>query len=213
MPFKQVLWDWNGTLLDDLAYAIGVRNRVFPLFGLPTIDSLEEYHRQFTFPVRAYYERAGVTDETFDAVAHAWMDEYVRGSALIPLHGDALATIARFRAAGLRQVILSASQRGILMEQLALYELENGFDEVLGLGDIYAGSKEAVGRTYLERCGISPAQTVMLGDTLHDAEVARAVGASCVLIARGHQDRARLQTAGAPVAASLAEAAELVLSH
>ena len=37
-PIRQVLWDWNGTLLDDLAYAIGVRNRTFPAFGLPRIS-------------------------------------------------------------------------------------------------------------------------------------------------------------------------------
>ena len=53
-PIRQILWDWNGTLLDDLQYAISVRNRTFPAFGLPTIDSLEEYYRQFTFPVRLY---------------------------------------------------------------------------------------------------------------------------------------------------------------
>ena len=88
-PIRQVLWDWNGTLLDDLWYAIGVRNRVFPTFGLPTIDSLEAYYRQFTFPVRLYYERAGVTDANFVQVANAWMDEYVRGCKEIPLHEDA----------------------------------------------------------------------------------------------------------------------------
>ena len=64
-PIRQVLWDWNGTLLDDLAYAIGVRNRTFPAFGLPRIGSVAEYHRQFTFPVRRYYERAGTATRAF----------------------------------------------------------------------------------------------------------------------------------------------------
>ena len=71
MAIRQVFWDWNGTLLDDLAYAVDVRNRVFPRFGLPPIDSLERYYEQFTFPVRLYYERAGVTDANFTAVANA----------------------------------------------------------------------------------------------------------------------------------------------
>ena len=102
-PIRQVLsGDWNGTLLDDLTYAIGVRNCTFPAFGLPRIGSVAEYHRQFTFPVRRYYERAGVTDETFVAVAHAWMAEYVRGFDAVPLHGDAVETLARFAAAGVR---------------------------------------------------------------------------------------------------------------
>ena len=74
---KQILWDWNGTLLDDLQYGMDVRNRIFPTFNLPTINSIQEYHAQFTFPIRLYYERAGVTDEIFVPIAHAWMDEYV----------------------------------------------------------------------------------------------------------------------------------------
>ena len=206
-PIRQVLWDWNGTLLDDLAYAIGVRNRTFPAFGLPRIGSVAEYHRQFTFPVRRYYERAGVTDETFVAVAHAWMAEYVRGFGTVPLHGDAVETLARFAAAGVRQAVLSATRRDMLESQIARFPIRAYFTDVLGLSDIYARSKEAVGLDYLARCGVPAASTLMIGDTLHDAEVARAMGTGCVLVARGHQSRETLLTAGVPVMDTLLEAA------
>ncbi len=204
---RQVLWDWNGTLLDDLTYAIGVRNRTFPAFGLPRIGSVAEYHRQFTFPVRRYYERAGVTDETFVAVAHAWMAEYVRGFDAVPLHGDAVETLARFAAAGVRQAVLSATRRDMLESQIARFPIRAYFTDVLGLSDIYARSKEAVGLDYLARCGVPAASTLMIGDTLHDAEVARAMGTGCVLVARGHQSRETLLTAGVPVMDTLLEAA------
>lgn len=110
--------------------------RSFPAFGLSCIGCVEDYHAQFTFPVRTYYERAGVTDENFDAVVHAWMDEYVRGCAEIPLHGDALETLERFQRAGLTQVILSASKLEVLRRQLSYYPLDGYFDRVLGLSDI-----------------------------------------------------------------------------
>lgn len=206
-PIRQVLWDWNGTLLDDLTYAIGVRNRTFPAFGLPRIGSVAEYHRQFTFPVRRYYERAGVTDETFVAVAHAWMAEYVRGFDAVPLHGDAVEALARFAAAGVRQAVLSATRRDMLESQIARFPIRAYFTDVLGLSDIYARSKEAVGLDYLARCGVPAASTLMIGDTLHDAEVARAMGTGCVLVARGHQSRETLLTAGVPVMDTLLEAA------
>lgn len=209
-PIRQVLWDWNGTLLDDLTYAIGVRNRTFPAFGLPRIGSVAEYHRQFTFPVRRYYERAGVTDETFVAVAHAWMAEYVRGFDAVPLHGDAVETLARFAAAGVRQAVLSATRRDMLESQIARFPIRAYFTDVLGLSDIYARSKEAVGLDYLARCGVPAASTLMIGDTLHDAEVARAMGTGCVLVARGHQSRETLLTAGVPVMDTLLEAAAWV---
>lgn len=208
---RQVLWDWNGTLLDDLRYAIGVRNRTFPAFGLPGLSSVEAYHRVFTFPVRAYYESAGVTDQNFEAVAHAWMAEYVRGFGGVSLHGDALETLERFKQAGVKQVVLSATKRDMLESQLARFPIRAYFDEVLGLGDIYAGSKEAIGRAYLSGCGVAPEESVMIGDTLHDAEVARAMGTRCILVARGHQSREKLLSAGVPVADSLRETATLLL--
>lgn len=212
-PIRQVLWDWNGTLLDDLTYAIGVRNRTFPAFGLPRIGSVAEYHRQFTFPVRRYYERAGVTDETFVAVAHAWMAEYVRGFDAVPLHVDAVETLARFAAAGVRQAVLSATRRDMLESQIARFPIRACFTDVLGLSDIYARSKEAVGLDYLARCGVPAASTLMIGDTLHDAEVARAMGTGCVLVARGHQSRETLLTAGVPVMDTLVEAAAWALGE
>lgn len=206
-----ILWDWNGTLLNDAEYAIGVRNRVFPRFGLPGIGSLAEYHEQFTFPVKLYYTRAGVTEDNFVAVAHAWMDEYVRGYQTVPLFGDAVETLDTFHAAGLRQTVLSASELDMLQKQLAYAGILNRFDEVLGLSHIYATSKETIGLNYLHGSGVDPAACVMLGDTLHDAEVAAALGCRCVLVARGHQSRQTLLTAGVPVRDSLAQAATLLL--
>ena len=210
MMIRQILWDWNGTLLDDVAYGISVRNRTFPAFGLPTMPSIEEYHRQFTFPIRLYYERAGVTDENFVAVAHAWMDEYVRGFPTVPLHEDALSVLEQFARDGLKQVVLSATKLDMLTGQIAQFGIQHHFATLLGLDDIYAGSKEDIGRQYLRSCGLAPGETCMIGDTLHDADVARAIGAHCVLVARGHQSRETLLTSGFPVVATLSEAAEYI---
>ncbi len=209
---KQILWDWNGTLLDDLQYGMDVRNRIFPAFQLPTINSIEEYHAQFTFPIRLYYERAGVTDEIFVPVAHAWMDEYVRGFSTVPLHADARETLDRFAAHGLRQTVLSASKLDLLTQQIAQFDIQHYFSAILGLGDIYAGSKEEIGRQYLQTCPIPPEETLMIGDTLHDAEVAAAIGAKCILVSRGHQSCETLLTAGVPVVDSLKAAADWILA-
>jgi len=213
MMIRQILWDWNGTLLDDLAYGISVRNRTFPAFGLPTIEKIEDYHEQFTFPIRLYYERAGVTDANFVEVAHAWMGEYVRGFANVPLHADALQTLQRFAQSGMRQVVLSATKRDMLVEQIAQFNIQHHFHDVLGLGDIYAGSKEDIGRQYLQNCGIAAEETCMIGDTLHDADVARAIGAKCILVARGHQSRETLLTAGVPVVDTLEQAADWIFEQ
>lgn len=208
-----VLWDWNGTLLDDAAYAIGVRNRVFPRFGLPMVTSLAEYHEQFTFPVSEYYYRAGVTDDNFVDVANAWMAEYLRGMDAVPLFDDAQPALEAFRLAGCAQAVLSASKLDTLREQLAHAGILQRFDAVLGLDHIYATSKEVIGREYLARRGTDAANCVLLGDTLHDAEVAGALGCRCVLITRGHQSRSRLESAGWPVCDTLTEAVAIALGR
>lgn len=212
MQIRQILWDWNGTLLDDLQYGMDVRNRVFPAFHLPAVDNVESYHAQFTFPIRTYYERAGVTDDIFDEVAHAWMAEYVRGFASVPLHGDARDVLEGFRRAGLRQAVLSASKRDMLEAQIASFGIRPYFAAVLGLADIYATSKQQIGCAYLQTCGFSAAETLLIGDTLHDADVARAMGVGCILVAKGHQSRETLLTAGFSVADSLTDAMRIVFS-
>lgn len=209
--YRWVFWDWNGTLLDDCDYAISVRNRIFPSFGLPTVESVDDYHEQFTFPVKIYYERAGVTDENFIAVANAWMDEYMRGAESIPLHPDALVALHAFQDAGLSQVLLSASDKKVLFQQLSYYGIEPFFSAVLGLNHIYATSKLELGNTYISEHGIPPSECVLLGDTLHDAEVSNKMGIDCILIARGHQSEKALRMAGVPVLGQLTAAVKWML--
>mgnify|MGYP000903548376 CR=1 FL=1 len=209
--YRFVFWDWNGTLLDDRDYAIGVRNRVFPRFGLPRVDSLQEYHRQFTFPVRLYYEQAGVTDENFVEVANAWMAEYVRGCEEIPLHRGAREALEAIARARIPQAILSASQVDILTKQLNQYGIRHCFQEVLGLDHIYATSKEDLGKACLKRLFLPPEDCVLLGDTLHDAQVAREMGVDCILVCQGHQSREQLCRSGFHVCGSLEEAVGRVL--
>jgi len=189
-----------------------VRNRVFPRFGLPAISGVAEYYCQFTFPIRVYYERAGVTEEMFPAVADAWMQEYVAGCEAIPLHNQAVEALRAVRAGGLSQSILSASQADILTSQLNRYGIREYFQDVVGLSHIYATGKAELGRAYLKRMSIRPEECALLGDTLHDADVAGDIGVRCILIAGGHQGADRLAQAGTPVCDSLMEAVEYVLS-
>ncbi|MGN1019944.1 MAG: HAD family hydrolase [Aristaeellaceae bacterium] len=198
-----IFWDWNGTLLADVPLVVKVNNLVFARHGYRATDE-DEYRRTFRFPVKDYYTALGVAEEDFPMIAREWNEQYVAHFDETGLAPDVPETLRRFRDAGFRQVIISASQQAQLRSQVARFPaLEGIFAEVLGLSDVYAASKVQLARDFLARDGVDPADAVFLGDTAHDAEVARAIGCRCFLIAGGHQTEEVLAAAGAPVLGSL----------
>ena len=201
-----VFWDWNGTLLDDLQYSIGVRNRAFSRLGLRTVQDLDTYYREFTFPIHQYYLNAGVPEEMFDAAAHEWIAEYENGFFNVPLRTDAIETLDLFQSSGYSQVLLSATKHEYLERQVSCYPIRHYFSDVLGLGNIYAKSKTEIAIDYMTKKGYVGNDAVVIGDTLHDAEVAKASNAFCILTCGGHQDREALKKADVPIANSLKEA-------
>ena len=142
MPLTYILWDWNGTLLDDVQTAVDVNNDIFPSFGIKPLQGVEDYHRLFRFPIREYYRDLGVTDDMFDDVANAWMKGYMAKSETCQLKEYALDTLEAFHLAGFGQAILSASKQEYLHHQVARFPIGHYFQAALGLSHIYATSKD-----------------------------------------------------------------------
>ena len=211
--YRTIIWDWNGTLLNDVAYAVALTNRVFGRWGIAPFENADAYRAIFDFPVREYYRRAGVGDDIFDDVANAWASGYVEGFEGCPLREDTLDTVRRFHGAGLRQVIISASKQTHLEEQVKCFaELQGYMDRLMGLKHIYATSKVHLAQDYLKEMALDPREVILLGDTRHDHEVAQAIGCDCLLIAHGHQPNAVLAATGRPVMDSLTQAAQWILN-
>ena len=211
--YTHVIWDWNGTLLDDLARAMDCINGVLAARKMPTLDSVAAYRAVFGFPIIDYYRRAGFTfeSEPFAVPAREYIEQYHSADGIPPaLFFDAVPALEAFRAAGLRQVILTASELDNLLDQLLPFGIEGYFDELLGLSDIYAAGKEDIGKAYMAR---NPdARVVLIGDTAHDAAVAKAIHADCILVPRGHHSAETLRECGVPLAADLLTAAEMALA-
>lgn len=208
-----ILWDWNGTLLDDVELCVDALNRLLAQYGYPQRYNHDQYRAIFGFPVQEYYARAGFdfTRHSFDELAQSFMDDYIPASAACPLMDGAREALDAFAAAGLHQVILSASPITTLEHQVAERGVTRYFDRLLGLGDIYAKSKVELGLRYLHEAGFDPDRAVMIGDSTHDFEVAQALGVGCVLQSGGHQPPEVLRRTGAPVVPGLREAAGMIL--
>lgn len=194
-----IFWDFNGTLVDDVELTVRINDEVFLRHGYRK-TSVEEYRRLFRFPVQAYYDALGVSAEDFPTIAREWGERYVACFDQVRLAPGVAETVKRFHQAGFRQVILSASQQDRLRAQVNGFPALRGmFDAVLGLADVYAAGKVTLALDYLRDSRIDPKDAAFIGDTCHDAEVARAIGCGCYLISGGHQSDEVLADAGAPV--------------
>lgn len=208
MSEKYIFWDWNGTLLDDALYSFNNINKVLAYREKPLLPSLEYYRSIFCFPVSEYYVRAGIEPERFVPDGQRWMDLYVADERECPLRQDVLSVMDALKKDGFHQVILSASKLDFLTMQAEERGVTANLDGILGLSHIWATSKIEIGCEYMQSHAIAPASVCMIGDTLHDAEVAKALGTHCVLVLGGHQDLATLSTAGVPVENDLPSAVQ-----
>ncbi len=196
-----MVWDWNGTLLDDVHVAMAVMDTMLSRRGLPLLEGLEHYREIFTFPVRDYYLSAGLDlkRESFEDLAVEWTELYREESRHCKLFPRSEEILSELNRRGIGQLIVSASPQETLERQVEDQGIGSYFQALLGLSDIYADSKAGLARRYFEKQGIDPADVWFVGDTLHDWEVAQDAGCACVLLAQGHQSRSRLKTSGTPV--------------
>lgn len=190
---KYIFWDFNGTILDDARLCYDILSEMLIEEGRPSV-TFEEYLMIFTFPVEAYYDIVYDLKKTsFIELAHRFIDRYQPRSLACPLHEGVVETIKTCESLGYINVLLSASEEKNLHEQLKHYQIEHLFSSILGTTNVYATSKIAVGKKFMEDHKIDPKDVLMIGDTLHDAEVAESLGIKIILFTKGHQHPSRLK--------------------
>jgi len=205
--YQHILWDWNGTLLNDVELCAELLNVLLRRHGLPLV-TLETYRETIGFPIEDYYLRLGFdfSRTPFEKLGDEFMTLYRarwRGCGLQPGVREALAALDDL---GLPQSILSATQMGLLRDGVAHFGIDGRFRELAALDNLYAAGKLEIGRRLVERLSVPPDRVLLIGDTLHDHEVAAALGIDCWLLTCGHHSRSMLEPTGAPLLESISEA-------
>ena len=214
MPgYKYIIWDWNGTILDDLKLNLEVENTLLSRRGRKLIGSVEEYHEKFQFPIIKFYEELDfdLENEKFEDIAKEYVKEFDERFYELEVFDDAKGAIGDFKDRGIKQVILSQTEQKWLEKQVEHHNMTEFFAELLGARDIYVKGKVAMALRWIEDNGIDAKDVLMVGDTVHDFEVSESIGCDCVLISRGHHSKERLMTTAATVIDSIDELRRMVI--
>lgn len=202
---KYMIFDFNGTILDDVDLAINALNHTLKKYLDRKPMEITEYKEIFTFPVKKYYEKAGFDFEKLDwfEIGQYWMDYYLSNKDQSKVFDGVIDLLKLNHSRGIKNIIISASRQDLLEEQLKELSIFDYFDEVLGINDIYATSKIPIALKFIS--DKDPEECVYLGDTEHDVEVAKKMGVKCILIAKGHESKERLLTYGVDVIDDIGE--------
>lgn len=208
---KRIVWDWNGTLLNDVDLCFECINRLLVSKNLAPLKDLAAYRDIFEFPIQNYYRKAGFNfDETpYEVLAGEYMKDYQKKSYDCQLFEDVYQTLRKAHFFGIPQCILSASKKDYLLRQIEKFDISDLVDSIHGIENIYASSKKELARKYVESCPLED-EIWFVGDSIHDYEVAHSLKANCILVTTGHQSRQKLERVDAIITDSLLESLDII---
>ncbi|MFI7021415.1 HAD family hydrolase [Micromonospora sp. NPDC049900] len=204
-----LVWDWNGTLLNDLDLVVACTNAAFSSAGGPSV-TVAEHRVRFRRPIADYYADVlgrAVDAQDFGRLDKIFHDAYRLGLTGCELAHDAVDAMAAWPGS---QSLLSMWFHDELVPAVRTYGLTGRFVRVDGWRDRVGGDRKAESLArHLAEIGVDGRSVVVIGDSIDDADAAYAVGGRAVLYSGGFTDRARLEGSGHPVADSLVEAVTL----
>ena len=211
--YDHIIWDWNGTLFNDVELCASIMNLLLAQESLPNI-SIQRYKEIFTFPVIEYYKIAGHTFErnSFEVLGKQFMVEYELRKGDCNLFPGVIELLSTLQENNIQQHLLSAYEQQSLNTIIRLYSIDNYFQNVVGLDNIYANGKSHLALDLVKRIRSNgkALNILLIGDTIHDYEVAREINSHCILISHGHQDEKQLLKSGFPVVRNFNELSRLI---
>lgn len=205
MKYKNILWDWNGTILNDTPVAFEATNILLERYGYPNI-TLEYYRDNIDTPIVNFYSKVfDLNKHDIEMLDNEWDVLYNQLSDKIGLHKGIKELLRFFAEKNCRQVVLSAFKTDEITKYARKFSVEKYFQDILGTKNIVTESKTIRGKRYMKENNFAPEQTLYFGDTVHDFDTTLALGVDCMLFSGGQQSPKLLQQCGVPVFDSFAE--------
>ena len=187
MKYKSIIWDWNGTIINDTPVALEATNSLLQRFGYPII-SLEYYRENIDTPIVRFYSKIfDLSKHDVKMIDDEWGLLYDRLSDKIELNAGVKDMLRSFADSRLDQIILSAFKTIEITKYAHRFSIEHYFKDILGTENIVMESKTVRGKRYMQEHGFVPEKTLYIGDTVHDYETARNLDIDCILFSGGQQ--------------------------
>lgn len=203
--YKYIIWDWNGTLLDDINASLRSVNDMLEKRGMAHIDKAT-YRDAIGVPIRVFYDKVfDMSKEDYNVIIKEYNEGYLMHLPECGLSDGAVELLEKFSLQGKKQAIVSSSNNDQLMENVEKYGVIKWFDAVLGAADYMADSKIDRAVNYLKSYNSDPSEVLVIGDLAHDAMLAEEINADCILLSTGHEKPERLVLSGVRIIDSLRE--------
>ena len=210
MKYRYIMWDWNGTLLDDVGASLHAVNDMLKKYGKSEIG-YDEYYSYIDTPIYKFYERIfDFNVVPMDILKSLFADYYRKYENTIKLADGAEGLLKECKDNGVKQYIVSAAHIDDISRYTKMYGIYDIFERIEGARDYDAGSKIEGAKRLMNEEGIRGEECVFIGDTLHDEQTAKELGIECILYSEGHTDHARLKKTGRIVCSSFEDIRKMI---
>ncbi|MBO5857514.1 MAG: HAD hydrolase-like protein [Clostridia bacterium] len=213
MRYRNILWDWNGTLIDDAVTSLDCVNDMLESMGKPLI-TLEQYYTYVETPIIGFYRHI-LTDEELDfpTISKSFHESYNNRLNTTELADNARNVLKTLKENGAKQYIITATKEESARSLTVKYGVNEFFDGIFGADNTLAESKIQRALKFFNDNNINPRDTIFIGDTLHDLETANALGVDCILVTFGHQGKTIVESSGTVTANNLDEVLNIILDE
>ena len=205
---KTIIWDYNGTIIDDVKLCLDVEKFMLKEREMFSEYTIDDYKDLFCFPVIDYYRKLGYTfeRESYEEVSVEFNYLYDLGFNTCTLVDGVMEKIQESASRGYRNVILSACRHDKLEKQTEQLKIAKYFEEIMGIDNDLAHSKIDLAKTWMNSSSVRPEECMFIGDSIHDMETAPAIGVeNYLLVACGHQSYKVLKDATDKVVKTMGE--------
>ena len=187
--YQNLLFDWSGTLVNDLPPTLFATNVVLEENGARAME-LAEFRKRFRLPYPEFYEEVlpGIPisslEDTFRSAFHRSPEQVT----VLPHAREMMEWCAEQK---IRCIVLSSMDATIFAKQAEELKMGHFFEA------IYAGvidKRHRIG-DILTHHDLDPSRTAFVGDMVHDIDTAHHGGIASVAVTTGYDPQVRLEKA------------------